>query len=94
MNASAVRKKTPIIQLVTNTLGKVVDLAKIPLRTNSGRIGFAILIVYSIVVIFGSWMTPYNPTEYDLDHRFEAPSMNHLFGTDHNGRDVLSRVVA
>ena len=79
MNASAVRKKTPIIQLVTNTLGKVVDLAKIPLRTNSGRIGFAILIVYSIVVIFGSWMTPYNPNEYDLDHRFEAPSMNHLF---------------
>ena len=39
MNAGAVRKKTPIIQLVTNTLGKVVALAKIPLRTTSGRIG-------------------------------------------------------
>ncbi|MCH2314622.1 MAG: ABC transporter permease, partial [SAR202 cluster bacterium] len=40
------------------------------------------------------WLTPYIPTEYDLDHRFESPSLNHLFGTDHNGRDVLSRVIA
>ncbi|SVB12263.1 uncharacterized protein METZ01_LOCUS165117, partial [marine metagenome] len=37
---------------------------------------------------------PYIPTEYDLDHRFESPSLNHFFGTDHNGRDVLSRVIA
>ena len=94
MNASAVTKKATVVQLLSVTLAKITDLSKIPLRTNSGRIGFAILIMYSIVVIFGSWLTPYSPTEYDLDHRFESPSLNHFFGTDHNGRDVLSRVIA
>ncbi|HIA76306.1 MAG TPA: ABC transporter permease [Dehalococcoidia bacterium] len=94
MNASAVKGKSNVTQMLVTILEKIADLFKIPLRTNSGRIGLAILAVYSIAVIFGPWLTPYIPTEYDLDHRFESPSLNHLFGTDHNGRDVLSRVIA
>ncbi|MDP7628546.1 MAG: hypothetical protein QF530_11660, partial [SAR202 cluster bacterium] len=94
MNASTLRGKATAVQMLVDTLAKITDLLKIPLRTNSGRIGLAILTVYSIVVIFGPWLTPYIPTEYDLDHRFESPSLNHFFGTDHNGRDVLSRVIA
>ncbi len=94
MNASTVRGKATAVQILVVTLAKITGLLKIPLRTNSGRIGLAILAVYSIAVIFGPWLTPYIPTEYDLDHRFESPSLNHLFGTDHNGRDVLSRVIA
>ena len=94
MNASAVKGKSNVTQMLVTILGKIADLFKIPLRTNSGRVGLAIIAVYSIVVIFGPWLTPYIPTEYDLDHRFESPSLNHLFGTDHNGRDVLSRVIA
>ena len=94
MKASTVREKAAAVQMLVATLAKITDLLKIPLRTNSGRIGLAILAVYSIIVIFGPWLTPYIPTEYDLDHRFESPSLNHLFGTDHNGRDVLSRVIA
>ena len=94
MNASTVREKATAVQMLVVTLAKITGLLKIPLRTNSGRIGLSVLAVYSIVVIFGPWLTPYIPTEYDLDHRFESPSLNHLFGTDHNGRDVLSRVIA
>ena len=94
MNASAVKGRSNITQMLVTILEKIVDIFKIPLRTNSGRIGLAILAVHSIAVIFGPWLTPYTPTEYDLDHRFEGPSLNHFFGTDHNGRDVLSRVIA
>ena len=94
MDASAVKGKSNVTQMLVTILEKIADLFKIPLRTNSGRVGLAIIAVYSIVVIFGPWLTPYIPTEYDLDHRFESPSLNHLFGTDHNGRDVLSRVIA
>ena len=94
MNASAVKGKSNVTQRLVTILEKIADLFKIPLRTNSGRVGLAILAIYSIAVIFGPWLTPYIPTEYDLDHRFESPSLNHLFGTDHNGRDVLSRVIA
>ena len=94
MNASTVRGKSTAVQILVVTLAKITGLVKIPLRTNSGRIGLVIIAVYSIAVIFGPWLTPYIPTEYDLDHRFESPSLSHLFGTDHNGRDVLSRVIA
>ena len=94
MDASAVKGKSNVTQMLVTILEKIADLFKIPLRTNSGRVGLAIIAVYSSVVIFGPWLTPYIPTEYDLDHRFESPSLNHLFGTDHNGRDVLSRVIA
>ena len=38
MNASAVTKKATVVQLLNIVLAKIVDLAKIPLRTNSGRI--------------------------------------------------------
>ncbi|MEC7913863.1 MAG: ABC transporter permease [Chloroflexota bacterium] len=94
MNASTVRGKSTAVQILVVTLAKITGLVKIPLRTNSGRIGLVIIAVYSITVIFGPWLTPYVPTEYDLDRRFESPSLSHLFGTDHNGRDVLSRVIA
>ncbi|SVE10430.1 uncharacterized protein METZ01_LOCUS463284, partial [marine metagenome] len=75
MNASTVRGKSTAVQILVVTLAKITGLVKIPLRTNSGRIGLVIIAVYSITVIFGPWLTPYIPTEYDLDHRFESPSL-------------------
>ncbi|MDR3397775.1 MAG: ABC transporter permease [Pandoraea sp.] len=38
--------------------------------------------------------TPYNPLDVDLYARYAAPSMQHWFGTDAFGRDVLSRLMA
>jgi len=64
------------------------------LRTTTGRIGFIIVMIHLILAVFGPILTPYPPTEYHLDHRFEGPSMDFLLGTDENGRDVLSRVLA
>jgi len=36
---------------------------------------------------------PYSPTEYNLDNLLEAPSTNHILGTDDQGRDVASLMV-
>ena len=69
----------------------------IVLRTNSGRIGFAIVVFHLFLAIIGPSLTPYSPTEFtseDLKIRLTGPSMDHLLGTDKFGRDVLSRVVA
>ena len=69
----------------------------IALRTNSGRIGFALVAFHLFLAIFGPSLTPYSPTEFtseDLKIRLTGPSMEHLLGTDGFGRDVLSRVVA
>ena len=64
------------------------------LRTNTGRVAFAIVLVHVLVAILGSWITPYPPTEYDLPNRFSGPTAEHWLGTDDKGRDVLSRVLA
>ncbi|MBN8532790.1 MAG: ABC transporter permease [Rhizobiales bacterium] len=42
----------------------------------------------------GPFLAPYDPDAQDLLRVMEAPSWHHLLGTDHVGRDVLSRVLA
>lgn len=57
------------------------------------RIGGAILAVYLVVAVTGSFWAPYNPSKSGTGRPLSAPSLAHLFGTDPLGRDVFSRVV-
>jgi peptide/nickel transport system permease protein len=69
----------------------------IVLRTNSGRIGFALVAFHLFLAIFGPSLAPYSPTDFtseNLKTRLTGPSIEHVLGTDGFGRDVLSRVVA
>ena len=50
-----------------------------------------ILIVCSF---FSEYLTPYDPYLQNLDIAKQAPSAQHLLGTDRYGRDMLSRVIA
>jgi len=45
------------------------------------------------VVIFGNRVVPYNPNDVNISSAFQAPSFQHLFGTDNFGRDIFSRCV-
>ena len=58
---------------------------------------FSALIVMSIIIalvaIFAPALAPYSPYDAELSNAFQAPSSEHLFGTDKLGRDVLSRVI-
>lgn len=38
-------------------------------------------------------VTPYDPYGFDIERRLEPPSLQHPFGLDHLGRDILSRVL-
>ncbi len=38
-------------------------------------------------------LSPYDPNKIEIEKILEPPSINHLFGTDPLGRDVLSRVL-
>ena len=64
------------------------------LRTNTGRVGFAIVAIHIFLAVAGTWIAPYDPLEYHLPDRFSAPSDSYWLGTDDKGRDVLSRVLA
>lgn len=37
--------------------------------------------------------TPYDPSKTQVSIRFQPPSKGHLFGTDHFGRDIFSRIL-
>ena len=54
-------------------------------------IGLALLIV--LVAAFAEQLCPYDPYKQDLTISLQAPSWQHLLGTDRYGRDMLSRVI-
>jgi peptide/nickel transport system permease protein len=56
-------------------------------------VSFALFTLIVIVAIFGSWIAPYDPLATEAVNRLKPPSWAHLFGTDHLGRDVFSRVI-
>lgn len=43
--------------------------------------------------IFAPLLTPHDPIKGVLTERLQAPSFDHWFGTDSQGRDVLSRIL-
>src|SRR5262245_47973973 len=70
------------------------------LRThNWPLIPIAIIAVMALLAIFADLIAPYNPEIGILGDRFKPPawvaggSEQHLLGTDHLGRDVLSRLI-
>ena len=43
--------------------------------------------------VFAPWLAPYSPLKIDVLHKLQPLSVEHWFGTDHLGRDLLSRVI-
>src|SRR5215470_7097631 len=59
----------------------------------------AAIVMLLAVAVAAPWIAPYPPTEQNLLDRLQPPfwvtggSLEHILGTDHFGRDVLSRVL-
>ena len=56
-------------------------------------IGLILVSVALLLVVIGMFYTPYDPNEISVALKSKAPSLDHWFGTDYMGRDVLSRVM-
>jgi peptide/nickel transport system permease protein len=57
-------------------------------------VGGVIALIVVGMGLFAPWLAPYDPIyDADLMHSEEPPSLAHLFGTDNQGRDILSRVI-
>ena len=68
-------------------------------RSPAGVAGVIIALVVVMLAVGGQWIEPHNPATIHLDIRFEPPvfaggSWTYPLGTDHLGRDILSRLIA
>ena len=88
---SARREDPGVLSRVGSSVWSALSLI---LRTNTGRVGFAIVAIHLTLAVLGPWIAPYPPTDYHLADRFSGPSASFWLGTDEFGRDVLSRVLA
>ncbi|WP_299907297.1 nickel transporter permease [uncultured Paracoccus sp.] len=55
--------------------------------------GLVILILLIVMAVFAPWLAPYSPFSQNLADRLQPPSAAHWLGTDHLGRDILSRLI-
>jgi len=58
-----------------------------------GSVAAALLLGISIVACLADVVAPYHPLEANYGATRQPPSAQYWFGTDHLGRDVLSRVI-
>jgi len=55
--------------------------------------GAGLLVLIVAILLLTPWIAPHDPASQNLIHRLAGPSGEHWFGTDHLGRDVLSRLM-
>ena len=58
-----------------------------------GLVGIVALTVLVLVGIFAPLISPMDPYHMDFGSALATPSIAHPLGTDHLGRDLLSRVI-
>lgn len=61
-------------------------------RNKMAVFGGVIVLIIMSVGLLAPIIAPYDPSEF-VSERFSPPSLDHLFGTDKFGRDVLSRII-
>ena len=62
-------------------------------RKPIGALSAAVIVLLLVLAVIGPSIAPYDPTEGGGGRRLMPPSFAHLLGTDHIGRDILSRLL-
>lgn len=63
------------------------------LKNRQIAISVAILAVLIFMAVCADVLAPYDYTEKNLQDRLQPPSLEHLFGTDQLGRDILTMIL-
>jgi len=59
-------------------------------QSTSGKIGFILTLIIALLALFAPILYPYDPaTDRNFQVRLQPPSVQHWFGTDGLGRDIL-----
>ncbi len=63
------------------------------MRRKGAVLGLAVIALFIVLAMFAPLIVPYDPIATSWSLVRKAPSLQHWFGTDELGRDVLARVV-
>ena len=69
------------------------SLLRKALANRSFLIGAIIVLTVLFMALISFIWTPYDVTELPIADRLKPPSADHLFGTDHFGRDIFSMIM-
>ena len=68
-------------------------LARQLIADRTALVGLVIVVAMVSLALAAPLLAPYDPAAQDVANRLQSPSSAHLLGTDHLGRDELSRVL-
>ena len=74
-------------------LSATIRITRNLLRSWPAAVSLLILLGVIGLTIFAPWVTSYDPTRGNLRERLQAPTVEHLLGTDEQGRDMLTRII-
>ena len=80
--------------IIADKSSKTKEFIKKFMKRKTAVAGFIVIVFLVFLAIFGQYLAPYDPDAYDYSNMLAGPSAAHLFGTDHYGRDILSRLLA
>jgi peptide/nickel transport system permease protein len=86
VSAEAIADTERGISPTRETLGRL-------LRHRSFLIGGVIMFAIAIIAAGADWLAPFDPLRNNFRLRLHAPDALNWFGTDHFGRDIMSRVM-
>ncbi len=69
------------------------DAMRMLFRNKFAIIGMVIILFFIVIAILAPYITHYAYDQGDLMLKNKPPSAEHPFGTDYNGRDLLTRIV-
>jgi len=62
-------------------------------KNRAAVVGLSIIIFLGVIALMAPYVTPYDPWEINFEDKLVAPSSKYPLGTDHFGRNVLTRII-
>jgi peptide/nickel transport system permease protein len=86
-------EKSPEINSKASRPETMATIAWKRFRRHPGAVAGSIILTLLILASVFAGLSPYDPEESDIKNRFQAPTLEHPFGTDGLGRDLLTRTL-
>lgn len=79
-------------QLIRSSVGWHIVYKRLK-KNRVALIGGYLILFLIILSIVGPYLTTHDPVKVDYSLRLLSPSSEHWLGTDHNGRDIFTRLI-